>query len=98
MLSCAVPSCEIRIHLACPLRFKERTLRNLRSTSALHPKADIVECDGDVRFVPKANIGTVTLAAGLHHTGSVISQVRVTPDSLLSTHYDFERPPVVSIK
>ena len=33
-----------------------RTGRNVSPMSALPPKADIAECDGDVRFVPEADI------------------------------------------
>jgi hypothetical protein len=38
--------------------------------SALPPKADIAECDGDVRFVPKADIGE---AARYVHSGADFS-------------------------
>jgi hypothetical protein len=33
----------------------KRTLKRFRPMSVLPPKADIAECDGDVRFVPKAD-------------------------------------------
>jgi hypothetical protein len=36
---------------------KKRTSTDVGRMSALPPKADIAECDGDVRFVPKADIG-----------------------------------------
>jgi hypothetical protein len=35
---------------------QKRTLEHVRVMSALPPKADIAECDCDVRFVPKADI------------------------------------------
>jgi hypothetical protein len=35
---------------------EKQTLQSVRPMSALPPKADIVECEGDVRFVPKADI------------------------------------------
>jgi hypothetical protein len=35
---------------------QKRTSRSVETMSALPPKADIAECDGDVRFVPKADI------------------------------------------
>jgi hypothetical protein len=38
---------------------QKRTLKHLQSMSALPPKADIAEYDWDVRFVPKADIGTL---------------------------------------
>jgi len=34
----------------------KRTFGPRNAMSALPPKADIAECDGDVRFVPKADI------------------------------------------
>jgi hypothetical protein len=43
---------------------QKRTLRGVRSMSALPPKADIAERDRHVRFVPKADIGT----AKKHHS------------------------------
>ena len=39
----------------------KRTLRRVRPMSALPPKADIAECDEDVRFVPKADNGNFFL-------------------------------------
>jgi hypothetical protein len=36
---------------------QKQTLRNVSPMSALPPKADIAECDQDVRFVPEADIG-----------------------------------------
>jgi hypothetical protein len=35
---------------------QKRTFQNDRLMSAIPPKADIAECDWDVRFVPKADI------------------------------------------
>jgi hypothetical protein len=39
---------------------QKRTLRRARAVSALPPKADIVHGGGNVRFVPKADIGLLT--------------------------------------
>jgi hypothetical protein len=35
---------------------QKRTSEQVRVMSALPPKADIAECDWDVRYVPKADI------------------------------------------
>ena len=35
---------------------QKQTLSDISAMSALPPKADIAECDGDVRFEPKADI------------------------------------------
>jgi hypothetical protein len=40
---------------------QKRTLRNVRSMSALPPKADIVQHGGNVRFVPKADSCTAAI-------------------------------------
>jgi hypothetical protein len=38
---------------------QKRTSHQVRVMSVLPPKADIVGCDWDVRFVPEADIGSV---------------------------------------
>ena len=38
--------------------------------SALPPKADIAECDGDVRFVSEADIRVLTLRLKIRLVGS----------------------------
>ena len=45
--------------LQCPLWVKSRHSDHPRSMSALPPKADIVERDRHVRFVPKADIDSL---------------------------------------
>src|SRR5215472_10917521 len=40
---------------------QKRTLKRLRPMSALPPKADIADCDCDVRFVPKADSCTAAI-------------------------------------
>jgi hypothetical protein len=42
---------------------QKQTSRHLQPMSALPQKADIAECDGDVRFVPKADSCTAANAA-----------------------------------
>ena len=39
---------------------QKQTSRPVCAMSALPPKADIAECDGDVRFVPKADVTHAT--------------------------------------
>jgi hypothetical protein len=41
----------------------KQILKRLRPMSALPPKADIAERDCDVRFVPKADIGTHSITS-----------------------------------
>jgi hypothetical protein len=53
----------------------KRTLRHLRPMSALPPKADMVQHDRDVRFVPKAD---VSLTAGAPATTALLSQKAMT--------------------
>ena len=48
--------------------------------SALPPKADIAECDGDVRFVPKADIGLSGSHPIVLEWRNVISASRVVFD------------------
>jgi len=50
----------------------KRTFRNVRSMSALPPKADIVQHHRDVRFVPKAD------KVHLRPWGVSLIQIKVT--------------------
>jgi len=43
----------------CPLWGQKQTLAQVRVMSALPPKADMVQHDCDVRFVPKADIANL---------------------------------------
>ena len=53
---------------------QKRTLRHLRSMSALPPIADIGERGQDVRFVPKADIGPhwITSSARANNVGGIV--------------------------
>jgi hypothetical protein len=44
---------------------QKRTPEFVRVMSALPPKADIMECDRHVRFVLKADIGSIRLVGGV---------------------------------
>jgi hypothetical protein len=43
---------------------RQRTLKRLQLMSALPPKADIVQDDRDLRFVPKADMGVGNVTVG----------------------------------
>jgi hypothetical protein len=55
---------------------QKQTLKRLRPTSALPPKADIVQPDANVRFVPKADI----LRYGKKRRYSITSSARASID------------------
>ncbi len=59
---------------------QKRTLANIMSMSALPPKADIVQSDCHVRFVPKADVNQLIdrLAVYLLHEPAVTHHDRLT--------------------
>jgi hypothetical protein len=58
---------------------QKRTLKRLHPMSALPPKADILECDRHVRFVPKADIG-------LNYSPAVAANVSMT--AIFASRFD----------
>jgi len=55
---------------------QKQTSRHVRKMSALPPKADIAECDWNVRFVPKADIqSSISSARNIRASGTLIPSV-----------------------
>ena len=55
---------------------QKQTLSGISAMSALHPKTDIAEHDRDVRFVPKADIGSAIRSSRLRAVDARFSMRR----------------------